>query len=897
MADLWILGKKDNVLAILSSEAKGACTFWDDVFREELNQGSTFHFTCDASHPDSKYVTKLNQVVFKDKDGFFRLFKIREADRGRSEKGAFKTVECEPAEMELLEWIIDDVRPQNTTQQDALDRALAGSRWVGKVTANLGINSINFYHINAYEAITNIIKVWGGELKFTVVFDTKSNKIVERVVNILPRRGSDTGARFEVGYNIQDIHVTEMAYPVSALWGWGGSVETEGGGDSRFIDFADVVWSEENGDPVNKPKGQKWVEYPPAKEKYGYEKSDGSVINAFGKWQDENIKDPEELLQKTYDQLVNAASQIQTNYSLEVNLLNDPVSLGDTRLALDRTVAEPIEFYGRVIALEYPISDPTGKAKVEMGQFLSVYEPDKRLDEIEEQINNIDQNITITDENFPDTKPSTPTNVEVKGLFSKVALSWDFEPYSYIAAYEVYGSQVKDFVPDTTNFSNRLWRGKDGGWVHEAEVNQVWYYRIRAVNTHDTPSDFTAQYSSATVRIGTNHIEDLAITNAKMGIAAIDTANIADAAITNAKIDSLIADKIKGGILSGVIVISDNGQGDTIELRDGVLTSKLDGRTMAKLVNYNLVFYDSGINASAPDYSEVGRISSGWNISDPSQRGFMLNGRKDYLSFGKQTGAESATSAYRIDFIDRESILAGSVKESGKWDGYLSLRSTYAADWGAGGQNSYVPEITISNYNDGSTKWGGAFVYTGRGPDTPGGSNERFGFEVWQYQGNGSESKQLFKIDRSSSGAGDYMGFWGDTAYLPYNTLLEAGNQLKISTHGVGMTISDTVANIRGNLDHNAVIRVYYWENFTLYQGSGSTAWDDARLDIGTDVENVFWAWVVPYGDYADAVSVGIRGMASGDHYITARIRGTGAVNVEGKTISRLMFLYIYEPK
>ncbi|MCY8408956.1 phage tail spike protein [Bacillus haynesii] len=584
MADLWILDKEDNLLAILSSDASNACAFWDDGFREELNQGSTFKFTCDATHPDSKYVAKLNQVVFKDKDGFFRLFKIREIDRENGDNWARKTAQCEPAEMELLEWIIDDVRPYNTTQQDALDRALAGSRWVGNVTASLGINSTNFYHISAYEAITDIINVWGGELKFTVTFDTKSNKVLERVVNILPRRGSDTGAPFEVGYNIQDIHVTEMAYPVSALWGWGGSVEDEDGNNSRFIDFADVVWSKANGDPVDKPKGQKWVEYPPAKEKYGYKKTDGTVINAFGKWQNENIKDPKELLEKTYDQLVNAASQIQTNYALDVELSSDPVELGDTGLALDRTVAEPIEFSGRIIALEYSISDPEGTAKVEMGQFLSVYEPDTRLDQIEDKIDNISRDIIVDDDSFPDIKPPTPTNVEVNGLFAKVQLWWDFEPHSYIAAYEIYGSQVKDFAPDTTNFSNRLWRGKTGGWVHEAEVNQVWYYRIRAVNTRGTASDFTDQYSAATVRIGTNHIEDLSITRTKIGEAAVDTIHVADGAITNAKIDKLSVNKLYGKI-SEFVQTAWNGINSRISIDSTQILVQATSGDSAKITN------------------------------------------------------------------------------------------------------------------------------------------------------------------------------------------------------------------------------------------------------------------------------------------------------------------------
>lgn len=530
MADLWVLDRYDNSLAILSSNAEEACTLFATNFREELNRGAVFTFTCDAEHKDSQYVTGLNQVVFKDEDGFFRLFKIREIDAGTIDNKSTKEVKCEPAEMELLEAIVEDIRPQNQTQQYALDRVLAGTRWTGNVTAQTGTQSTNFYHISAYEAITKIIEVWGGELRFTVTFDEESNKIIERVVNILPRRGQDEGDRFETGYNIESIHVTDMAYPVSAMYGWGGSVETENGGHSRYIDFADVVWSKAAGDPADKPRGQMWVELPGAIEKYGYKKSDGTFINSFGQWQDENILDPKELLQKTFEYLKNIASVPQRLYELTV-IPTDHVSLGDTRTAIDRKRADPIEVQSRIIALEYDIISPHIK-QVEMGQFLEVYQTDKRLDEIEDKINNIDRSVTVTDGNFPDIKPPVPSNVSVQGLFSSVSLAWDFDSSSYIAAYEVYGSKVQGFTP---SLSTRLWRGKEGGWVHDtAGVDNVWYYRIRAVNYHDTPSDYTAEFSALTVRIGTNHIEDQSITNAKIG--------------------SLSADKIKFGTMSGIAI-------------------------------------------------------------------------------------------------------------------------------------------------------------------------------------------------------------------------------------------------------------------------------------------------------------------------------------------------------
>ncbi|MFK3811853.1 phage tail spike protein [Bacillus halotolerans] len=504
MADMWVLDRYDNPLAILSSDAEDdACTFHSDQFLEKLNQGTEFSFSCDARHEDSLHVTKLNQVVFRDEDGFFRLFKIREIDRGNGDNGAEKIAHCEPAAMELLEAIVEDVRPTGKTQQYALDRVLEGTRWKGNVTAQTGTQSTNFYHISAYEAITKIIEVWGGELRFTVNFDEENNKIIERVVNIEQRRGNDEGDRFEVGYNVDSITVTEMAYPVSALYGWGGSVETENGGDSRYIDFADVEWKVSNGDPADKPKGQKWIELPGAKEKYGYKKSDGAFINSFGQWQDENITDPKELLQKTYEHLRDTASKPQATYELKV-IPTDHISLGDTRTAIDDTQADPIQIQSRVIALGYSISNPAGTKTVEMGEFLEVYQPDRRLDDLEDKVKNIDRNVQVTDGSFPDIVPSVPTNVAVKGLFSGVSITWDYDPSSYIAAYEVYGSQTTGFTP---SIENRLWRGKQSGYLHEnAGVDNVWYYRIRAVNYHEKASEFTAEFSAKTQRILTDDI-------------------------------------------------------------------------------------------------------------------------------------------------------------------------------------------------------------------------------------------------------------------------------------------------------------------------------------------------------------------------------------------------------
>ncbi|WP_459486382.1 phage tail spike protein [Bacillus licheniformis] len=869
MADLWILDKNDSLLTILSSDADNACVFWDAIFREELNKSSTFQFTCDATHKDSKHVAKLNQVVFKDNDGFFRLFKIREIDRTNGENQAGKIAQCEPAELELLEKIIDDIRPYNTTQLDALERALVGTRWKANVTASNGINSTNFYHISVYDAITDIINTWGGELKFTVTFDTKTNQIIERVVNIVQRRGADNGTRFEVGYNIEEIHETEMAYPVSALWGWGGSVEDENGNDSRFIDFADVVWSKANGDPVDKPKGQKWVEYPPAKEKFGLRTPDG-VINVEGKWQDENIKDPVELLQKTYHHLVNEASQIQTNYSFEVALTNETVELGDTCLALDRTIPDPIEFFGRVIALEYDVSDQTFPATVEMGQFLSVYEPDTRLDQIEDKIREIEQgrDIVVDDGSFPDTKPPTPKNVVAKGLFEKVAIDWYYETFSYIAAYEVYGSQVKDFTPDTVNFSNRLWRGKAGGWIHEAAVNQVWYYRIRSVNTRGTPSDFTAQFSAATTRIGTNHIEDQSI--------------------TNAKIKDLSADKITAGIINGITIRGSLIQGARFEAsnQNEDFQSWLENGTFYQYTRdddtsiYNKLSITSGMIEQ-----ETGSFYwDGSSMNGVHTTVHIGNGKLEVRGVAGQNQqggiptidmySEKITNNPDNAFHDRDNVSRYRMNRINS-QGNQEILSVIS------GSHSFLDDtIYETNYN--------TFDPNGVYMAYFGGDKSHFRFKPVNFDVVASGGmrlkapKQIF-VDTNKM-------------ILPPTTTIKGGDTSYNSYPAVFGSLKKVITDTYGGLQHCLGIFVdqttipmpinggAYGYNSTEYKFSGDGEYNQ--------IENCFAVFAQPFGAYSNAVTVGIENQSSSGFKIF--MRGTGATsNIEGRDIIvRLLVLY-----
>lgn len=598
MAEIFILSPEDELLAVLSSDGQDSCNFWDAKYKEELNLGSSFSFIADASHPDAKYLFEENQVVFRDKDGELRAFVIKELDDTDDGAEINTLVTCEAAMMELAETIIKERRPKDRTAQEVLDQVFERTRWTAEVTAELGLNSTSFYKMTALECLSDVLNKWGGEFKDVVEFD--GNTITKRTIKVLSRRGKDSGKRFEIDKDTESIRRTVISYPKTALYGYGASLQTtdedgeETGGYSRFIDFADVEWKKSNGDPVDKPKGQEWVGDPALLQKYGRLKN-GELIHREDIFSDEDIEDPEELLKATYNHLLTVASKTEVNYELSVKLLegvegyeHEHVDLGDTTIAIDRFFAIPIETSQRIITMEYDITDPENTCVVEIGQFLSALQGDDRVKQLQKII---DSNRgtwerkpdagNVTDGSFPNTKPPRPSNIKVEGLFKTVSLTWDYNPSSYIAAYEVYASQNKGFTPTAAQL---IFRGKTGGWHHQdgVDVDQVWYYRLRAINTHGTASDWSSEYEAKTVRVLNDDIMFGAVTADKLAALSV-TADKLYTDIQNSNIlpGSLLRSSDITGLNSAEITVNEQ------EYNEVTITKKNMNNTLYGLVTNN----------------------------------------------------------------------------------------------------------------------------------------------------------------------------------------------------------------------------------------------------------------------------------------------------------------------
>lgn len=366
---LYIFGSDEKLQAVLKNDGK-TCLYWNPIHREALDSTPTniFQFTIPADHPDSQYVTEGNLVAFRDLDQDWQLFEIKRTVDEHTDS-LTRTAHCEHALYELCDDFIEDRRPTDVSAHFALTQALSGTRWSVGVVDDLGQNSTNFYYESALSAVQKVAAVWRGELRFRVV--VSGGIISARYVDLLVRRGADTGKMFEYGRHTQEIHrEVDRTTTVTALYGRGKGVEIEEtGGYGRRLTFADVEWSVANGDPVDKPLGQEWVGDPDALAQWGR-----NGRHRFNTFDDSEETDPVVLLQKTWSSLQERKNPRAT-YTMKVldlervsGYAHEKVRLGDTVRCIDRKVSPPMFLAARVIEISRNITDPSD-TEVILGNF------------------------------------------------------------------------------------------------------------------------------------------------------------------------------------------------------------------------------------------------------------------------------------------------------------------------------------------------------------------------------------------------------------------------------------------------------------------------------------------------------------------------------------------------
>ena len=235
---------------------------------------------------------------------------------------------------ELRKSVVLDKRPKNTFARPVIDELLAGTNWQARFVSETSQRSTNFYYISTFEALKKVCQVWNLEMQFFV--EMNGNKIGARYIDFKQRIGEATGKRVVYGHNaLQILQEVERTNLFTALIGRGKGEEVsapsdEGGhaGYGRRVTFEDIVWEKAKGAPVDKPKGQKYVELPEMTKKYGIKNADGTMRAKVGFAVFEQEEDANALIRRTYEQLVNASRPQLTLKTSTVYLKN--VNIGDT---------------------------------------------------------------------------------------------------------------------------------------------------------------------------------------------------------------------------------------------------------------------------------------------------------------------------------------------------------------------------------------------------------------------------------------------------------------------------------------------------------------------------------------------------------------------------------------
>ncbi|HGM8902306.1 TPA: phage tail spike protein, partial [Streptococcus pyogenes] len=207
------------------------------------------------------------------------------------------------------------------------------------------VRTLSYYYISPRAALIKIVEAFNCE--FNVRYTFINNKITSRYIDLKKRFGKPTGKQFEHGNNLLKVVYEESTDDiVTCLIGRGKGEEiqheeaepkdVEGHlpqeerrqGYGRRIEFTDVVWSVEKGDPIDKPAGQNFVALDSAREEYGLSQN-GELKHRWGVFVNEEIEDKAELLKATWEELQRLSIPIRI-YKAEILDIGPETWKGDS---------------------------------------------------------------------------------------------------------------------------------------------------------------------------------------------------------------------------------------------------------------------------------------------------------------------------------------------------------------------------------------------------------------------------------------------------------------------------------------------------------------------------------------------------------------------------------------
>ncbi|HEQ1327544.1 TPA: phage tail protein [Streptococcus pyogenes] len=273
----------------------------------------------------------------------FKLFKV--IDYNLEDSKFYKGLDKAESDLDTIA-IIKDKRFRQSSADACLEDALVDTGYqVGKVEGISEVRTLSYYYISPRAALIKVVEAFNCE--FNVRYTFVNNKITSRYIDLKKRFGKPTGKQFEHGNNLLKVVYEESTDDiVTCLIGRGKGEEiqheeaepkdVEGHlpqeerwqGYGRRIEFTDVVWSVEKGDPIDKPAGQNFVALDSAREEYGLSQN-GELKHRWGVFVNEEIEDKTELLKATWEELQRLSIPIRI-YKAEILDIGPETWKGDS---------------------------------------------------------------------------------------------------------------------------------------------------------------------------------------------------------------------------------------------------------------------------------------------------------------------------------------------------------------------------------------------------------------------------------------------------------------------------------------------------------------------------------------------------------------------------------------
>ncbi|MDN5960925.1 MAG: phage tail tip lysozyme [Lactococcus lactis] len=344
------------------------------------NASELMNDTLSVSLPFDETIKDASYIAVNDtKEQEFSLYRILTA---KDEDNLLSSEAINFAVDELDNFIIKDIRPKNRSFSYVINQLLSdsGCDWVLGVCEPIKTVSSTFYYTSMREAIKALQEL-GAEFTFSI--EITGNKIAKKIIHCYNQIGKITNKRFEYGEEVLKIvHQQDRTNIVTALIGRGKGEEV-GDGYGRRLEFSDVEWRKSNGKPLDKPKGQNWIEYPEMTKEYGIP-SNGKMLPRKTVVVFDDVEDASELLQKTYDQLAYYCRPL-VQFSTEI-LGSD--SIGNT-VSIHRGDRN---FHYQTRVFKVVTDHVNGRVQASLGDNLSGNSINRQLSQVQSNISDLDSN-------------------------------------------------------------------------------------------------------------------------------------------------------------------------------------------------------------------------------------------------------------------------------------------------------------------------------------------------------------------------------------------------------------------------------------------------------------------------------------------------------------------------